>query len=264
MMSEEGPDAKARTDEASKPSGTPDRQVFLSMIRSGPGAGDGGPDVAVIGLDQQAILDILNGAARVPGVADETGPAVATTEVAWTRIPDGYRGLPFEAAVIVRDCAAQWRRAVWMDEAVLEGLGGDALPTRASRCVRREAGFVWKADHPEFGSMRADPVTQVDLFRGMLFVGSEFHVRAACETLARWRPDVLANALLADVGPRFGVAGRRTTRRSIVDLVGHDELRPMLYHEDQRVRRAAIEALGEDAPTPGRREPPTGSSKGQR
>lgn len=61
-------------------------------------------------------------------------------------------------------------------------------------------------------------------------------------------PEIPANALLADVGFRFGVARRGISKRSIVDLVGRDELRPMLFHESERVRRAALEALGDEGP----------------
>ena len=226
----------------------PERQVYLSMARPESGPGNDPPDVAVIELRLDDLLGLLGGSSGAFGGPASDTVEVATIDVAWTSLPAEYRGLAYEALVIVRDCAYQWERAVWMDHQVLEGLG--ALPTRRSRCLFRGTDYVWEVDHADHVRLRTDPVSLVDVLRGLLYVGDPFRVRATCELMAKLCPEVLANALLAGVGPRFGVADRDITRRSIVEMVGPDELRPMLFDESERVRRAAREALEEEAPPP--------------
>jgi hypothetical protein len=166
---------------------------------------------------------------------------VAETDVAWVELQSEYRGLPYEALRIVYDAAIQWDRLVWADDGVVAGFG--ALPARRSTCVLQGYEYVWRTVHPEAGELWTDPLSTFDIYRATMFLGTPFHVRATAESLACHHPDLLANALLADVGPRFGVAYQGITNRDIRGLVGFEELRPMLSHESERVRRAASEAL---------------------
>ena len=203
--------------------------------------------MAVIELDRQALLNVVVGYVGGSESSEVMSRPVATTDVAWTELPTEYNGLAYEALQIVYDAASQWRRAVWMDGEVLDGFG--ALPSRLSRCLVRGTDYVWETDHTEFGRLRTDPIGLIDVMKGMLYVGEPTQVRAMCETMSKLCPEVLATALRAGVGPRFGVAHGEVTKRSIADLVGPEEIRPLLFHEEERVRRVALDVLGlEDAP----------------
>lgn len=129
-----------------------ERQVFLATATAATSAGESSPNVAVIELGLQDLIEMLAGVWRATNGSGRGELPVTTTDVAWTTLPKDHWGLPYEALVVVRDLAVQWERAVWMDEEALEGFG--ALSTRRSRCLARETEYVWETDHPDFGVMR--------------------------------------------------------------------------------------------------------------
>lgn len=218
-----------------------DRVVYVGRVHQEFQAEGEGPTAAVIEIDVPALHRINEGLEASLEDGWEEPRELATTEVAWTRLPSTYSGLAYEAAMLVYDAAVQWGQLVWADEGVLEGFG--ALPVRRSICVLEKNGFMWRTSHPDVGELWTDPLPITQLYSATMFVGTPFLVRTAAAVLASHYPDLMANALLADVGPRFGVAFQEITRRDISSLVGYDELHPMLSHESDRVRKAASEAL---------------------
>jgi hypothetical protein len=218
-----------------------ERVVYVGRVNGRPEADREGPTVAVVELDLRSLLRIVEGTDATLEEEDGEERVVAETDVAWTELPSEYRGLPYEALRIVYDAAVQWRQLVWADDGVLAGFG--ALPARRSSCTLQGHEYVWRTVHPDAGELWTDPLSTFDIYPATMFLGTPFHVRATAETLATHYPELLANALLADVRPRFGVAHQGITRRDIRGMVGYEELRPMLSHESERVRRAASEAL---------------------
>lgn len=222
-------------------SAAPERLVYFSNVRRRWAFGCEDPLVAVVELDLEALYRIYRGIRAFDGGVDGGIEELCTTDVAWTSLPSEQDGPPYDALMLVHDVSVQWDQMIWADGRILDAF--DALHASPSSFVRGERGYTWRITHSTAGELRTAPLPEIHLLRAALFLGPPREVRMIARSMSSHCPEQLATALMSGVGPRFGVEGREITRRSIAELVGREELGPMLSHESDRVRKAASGAL---------------------